>query len=111
MLHIFVHSSGTDVAVITLRASRHIGWHGPPVRAVVACAPTMSDARIAVVVNGEERQVPAGTTVLALVELLGLAGRKVAVEKNREVVPRAHHASELLADGDRIELVTFVGGG
>ena len=71
----------------------------------------MSDARIAVVVNGEERQVPAGTTVLALVELLGLGGRKVAVEKNREVVPRAQHASELLADGDRIELVTFVGGG
>jgi sulfur carrier protein len=71
----------------------------------------MSDARIAVLVNGEERQVPAGTTVLALVELLGLAGKKVAVEKNREVVPRAQHASELLADGDRLELVTFVGGG
>jgi sulfur carrier protein len=65
----------------------------------------MSDARIAIVVNGEDRQVRAGTTVLAL------AGRKVAVEKNREVVPRAQHGSELLADGDRLELVTFVGGG
>ena len=80
-------------------------------RAVVACAPTMSDARIAIVVNGEDRQVPAGTTVLALVELLGLAGRKVAVERNREVVPRAQHAETALADGDRVELVTFVGGG
>lgn len=111
MLHIFVHPSGIDVVVITLRASRHIGWHGPVARAVVACAPTMSDARIAIVVNGGERQVPAGTTVLALLELLGLAGKKVAVEKNREVVPRAQHATELLADGDRVELVTFVGGG
>ena len=71
----------------------------------------MSDAIIAVTVNGELRQVPAGTTVLGLVQLLGLGDRKVAVEKNREVVPRAQHASEPLADGDRVELVTFVGGG
>jgi sulfur carrier protein len=71
----------------------------------------MSDARIAVVVNGEERQLPAGTTVLGLVQLLGLGDRKVAVERNREVVPRARHADELLADGDKVELVTFVGGG
>ena len=66
---------------------------------------------IAVTVNGEQRQVPAGTTVLALIERLGLAGRRVAVEKNREVIPRARHADELLADGDHVELVTFVGGG
>jgi sulfur carrier protein len=71
----------------------------------------MSDARIAVVVNGEERQLPAGTTVLTLVELLGFGQRKVAVERNREVVPRARHADCVLADGDTIELVTFVGGG
>jgi thiamine biosynthesis protein ThiS len=71
----------------------------------------MSDARIAVVVNGEERQLPAGTTVLGLVQLLGLGERKVAVERNREVVPRARHADCVLADGDKVELVTFVGGG
>jgi sulfur carrier protein len=71
----------------------------------------MAAGSIAVTVNGAERQVPAGTTVLGLVEILGLAGRPVAVEKNREVVPRARHGEELLADGDRLELVTFVGGG
>ena len=71
----------------------------------------MAGESIAVTVNGQERQVPAGTTVLGLVELLGLGGKPVAVEKNREVVPRAQHGEELLADGDRLELVTFVGGG
>jgi sulfur carrier protein len=111
MLHIFVHPHGIDVVVITLHAMRHPGWHGPLVLIVVACAPTMSDASIAIVVNGEDRQVPAGTTVLALIESLGLGGRKVAVERNREVVPRASHGTCVLADGDRLELVTFVGGG
>ena len=81
------------------------------VHRVVACARTMSDARIAIVVNGEERQLPAGTTVLGLIELLGLGGRRIAVERNREIVPRARHADAVLADGDRLELVTFVGGG
>ena len=42
---------------------------------------------------------------------LGLGGRQVAVERNREIVPRARHAEVELADGDRLELVTFVGGG
>lgn len=42
---------------------------------------------------------------------LGFAGQRVAVERNREVVPRAEHDSTELRDGDRIELVTFVGGG
>ena len=43
--------------------------------------------------------------------MLGLAGKPVAVERNREIVPRAQHATTLLAAGDRLELVTFVGGG
>jgi len=71
----------------------------------------MAGASIVITVNGAEQQVPAGTTVLGLVEILGLAGKPVAVEKNREVVPRARHREEPLADGDRLELVTFVGGG
>ena len=66
---------------------------------------------ISVVVNGESRAIPAGTTVAALIALLGLGDRRVAVERNREVVPRASHAATELADGDRLELVTFVGGG
>ncbi|HEX2687278.1 MAG TPA: sulfur carrier protein ThiS [Kofleriaceae bacterium] len=46
-----------------------------------------------------------------LIEELGLAGKPVAVERNRDVVPRALHASTVLAAGDRLEVVTFVGGG
>jgi sulfur carrier protein len=66
---------------------------------------------IDVVVNGEPRSVAQGTTVAALIGELGLADRRVAVERNREVVPRAHHTTTVLAAGDRLELVTFVGGG
>lgn len=62
-------------------------------------------------VNGEAREVPEGTTVRGLVELLGLTDGPVAVEKNGEVVRRAQHASEGLAEGDVVEIVHFVGGG
>jgi sulfur carrier protein len=71
----------------------------------------MADAVLHVVVNGEPREIPSGTTVTDLIARLGLADRRVAVERNREVVPRAKHAETHLADGDRLELVTFVGGG
>lgn len=70
----------------------------------------MSD-NIDVVVNGEARAVAPGTTVAALIVQLGLGDRRVAVERNREVVPRAEHGTTVLAAGDRVELVTFVGGG
>jgi sulfur carrier protein len=66
---------------------------------------------IDVVINGQPRSMNAGTTVLALIAELGLEGKPVAVERNREVVPRAKHATTVLADGDRVEVVTFVGGG
>lgn len=61
-------------------------------------------------VNGDTRDVTA-RTLLALVEELGLDPRKVAVERNLEIVPRSLHAGTELEDGDRIELVQFVGGG
>jgi sulfur carrier protein len=67
--------------------------------------------RIDVVINGQPRAVSRGTTVAVLLAELGLGDRTVAVERNREVVPRLHHASTELAAGDRLELVTFVGGG
>ncbi|MCI0342810.1 MAG: sulfur carrier protein ThiS [Planctomycetales bacterium] len=66
---------------------------------------------IALVVNGEAREVPEDTTVAALVALLGQVPARVAVEVNLAVVPRAEHASRRLAAGDRVEVVTFVGGG
>ncbi|HVV86096.1 MAG TPA: sulfur carrier protein ThiS, partial [Kofleriaceae bacterium] len=62
-------------------------------------------------INGDPRDVPAGLTIAGLIEHLGLAGKRVAVERNRQIAPRASHATTLLADGDRLELVTFVGGG
>ena len=61
-------------------------------------------------VNGEVRET-AASTVLALVEELGLDVRKVAVERNLAIVPRSLHGTTALADGDRIEVVQFVGGG
>lgn len=63
------------------------------------------------VVNGEERQVAGSTTVKELLVSLGLGDTLVAVERNEEVVPRARHESTQLEDGDRVEVVHFVGGG
>lgn len=62
-------------------------------------------------VNGEERQVEPSTTVKQLLAFLGLGETLVAVERNEEVVPRALHESTPLSDGDRVEVVHFVGGG
>ena len=62
-------------------------------------------------VNGEAKDVPDGLTVRGLVEHLGLVEGPVAVEKNREIVPRADHASTTVSPGDVIEIVHFVGGG
>ena len=61
-------------------------------------------------VNGDTREVTA-RTILALVAEMGLDPRKVAVERNLEIVPRSLHGEIALAEGDRIELVQFVGGG
>ena len=64
-----------------------------------------------ITVNGEPHDVPDGITVRGLVENLGLTDGPVAVERNREVVPRADHPSTALGVGDVIEIVRFVGGG
>jgi sulfur carrier protein len=62
-------------------------------------------------VNGEERRFEAALDVAALVAALGLDGRKVAVERNLEIVPRSTYAATALAEDDRIEIVHFIGGG
>jgi sulfur carrier protein len=67
--------------------------------------------RLDIIVNGQAQLVSQGTTVAALLSELGLTGKPVAVERNHDVVPRALHASTVLAAGDRLEVVTFVGGG
>jgi thiamine biosynthesis protein ThiS len=63
------------------------------------------------VVNGEEKELASVATVAALIALLGLDRRKLAVERNLEIVPRSAYGSTALVDGDRIEIVAFVGGG
>lgn len=61
--------------------------------------------------NGEDRHFDGIATVADLVSALGLDARKVAVERNLEIAPRSTYAETALADGDRIEIVTFIGGG
>ncbi len=62
-------------------------------------------------INGDIHSVPEGLTVRALLDHLGMTEGPVAVERNRDVVPRAQHASVLLNEGDQLEIVHFVGGG
>jgi thiamine biosynthesis protein ThiS len=62
-------------------------------------------------VNGQVRGAPEGTTVAHLIDEMELDPQRVAVERNGDVVPRARWASTRLEDGDRLEIVTFVGGG
>jgi len=62
-------------------------------------------------INGDERTIPGAGDVAALVAALGLDARKVAVERNLEIVPRSLYAATALSDGDRIEIVHFIGGG
>lgn len=64
-----------------------------------------------VTINGEPQQLPAPLSVAALLEARGLAGKRVAVERNGEIVPKSRHAETPLASGDRIEIVVAVGGG
>ncbi|MES2644061.1 MAG: sulfur carrier protein ThiS [Myxococcota bacterium] len=72
-------------------------------------APAAAD--VPVRVNGDARNVPAGTTITALVRLLGAPPEGVAVALNGEVIPRAEHGTRVIVEGDRIEVIRAVGGG
>lgn len=61
--------------------------------------------------NGEPFELPDGATVLALLTRLDLAGRRVAVELNLDIVPRSQHESTALSEGDQVEVVHAIGGG
>jgi thiamine biosynthesis protein ThiS len=72
---------------------------------------TAQQATICVSVNGEARPVRAGSSIAAMLQAIGLDPRRVAVERNLEVVPRSTLGEVEVNDGDRFEIVHFVGGG
>ena len=66
---------------------------------------------ITVRINGEPRQFPQAISIAVLAEEMGLTGKRIALERNGEIVPRSRFAEQQLADGDRLEIVVAVGGG
>ena len=66
---------------------------------------------IELVINGETRSFPAPLTLIQLIEVLDLTGKRIAIEKNGEIVPRSQHPGMPLANGDCLEIVVAVGGG
>jgi sulfur carrier protein len=64
-----------------------------------------------ITLNGQSRELLPETTIAALLDELQLGNKPVAVEVNLELVPRQHHAQRRLSEGDRLEIVTLVGGG
>ena len=64
-----------------------------------------------IMLNGESHPINPATTIAALLEKLGHAGRRLAVERNGEIVPKSLHPTTPLADGDHVEIVVAVGGG
>jgi sulfur carrier protein len=67
--------------------------------------------KITIHVNGQPRQVESGTTIADVLAGLDAKPALLAVERNRSIVPKAEHGTTELHDGDRVEIVTFVGGG
>ena len=66
---------------------------------------------LSLTINGESRSFSTPLTVAGLVEAMELAGKRVAIERNGEIVPRSTYPDTLLADGDKLEVVVAVGGG
>jgi thiamine biosynthesis protein ThiS len=71
----------------------------------------VSGEQVRVRVNGEERSLPTGMSVAGLLELLRVATPRVAVERNKEIVPKARYPETRIVEGDELEVVEFVGGG
>jgi sulfur carrier protein len=68
-------------------------------------------APILILLNGAPREFPAPLTFSQLLDELAIAGRRLAIERNGEIVPRSRFGETVLADGDRVEVVMAVGGG
>jgi sulfur carrier protein len=66
---------------------------------------------ISLIINGETRNFEQPLSVAELIQIMELTGKRVALERNGEIVPRGQFAQQMLADGDRLEVVVAVGGG
>lgn len=99
------HTTTGDWTQTTKRAKRALSLLSP-----VPC-PLLESRPMLISLNGEPRRFPDRFTVASLVESLGYAGKRIAVERNGEIVPRGLHAEIVLAEGDRLEIVVAVGGG
>jgi sulfur carrier protein len=66
---------------------------------------------VTVTINGERREFAQALAFAQLIEALGLAGKRIAIERNGEIVPRGQFAAHAISDGDRLEIVVAVGGG
>ena len=71
----------------------------------------MLNTPMRIMINGESRELAANLTVAAMLQTLGIDTRKVAVERNLEIVPKSTFATTEIRDGDRLEIVHFIGGG
>ena len=80
------------------------------IREAKACSMSL-DGTAGVIINGEHRRVPAGTSLAQLIAEVGLDPHRVAVERNMEIVPRSTFDAVMVEDGDDYEIVHFVGGG
>lgn len=68
-------------------------------------------SRVVLTVNGDRRIFDASLTVAELLVEMDLAGKRLAVELNRQILPKSRHAQRRLADGDRVEIIQAIGGG
>ena len=71
----------------------------------------MEEEAVEILLNGQPREIPSGATVASLLQELSLPATRVAVERNREIVRKPEYESTRIEAGDRLEIVTFVGGG
>ena len=99
-------------AIVSTPAAPHQGISGvhDKIGALPFCIPLRAHM-LSLTLNGAPREVASPCTILALLEQLELVGKRVAVERNGEIVPRGQHASTVLQEGDALEIVVAVGGG
>jgi len=96
----------TATAVATTEVARRAANHRSGAARSAVNLPAMK-----IVLNGEPREVTEGISVVGLLEAADYVHRRVAVEVNREIVPKSRHGERILREGDRIEIVHAMGGG